>query len=241
MSLAKLPLRVAAVMALRGATFAGDAVFDSAIAPLAESVVKQQGLPLIVVYSDDAVADPASRLTASDLVGFVPTVTLTFHAAIATTIEVTSSGQVVRLADSDAAFEALLDILEAQILAALQRRGGAWAELWRTFALRVGTLQSRRGASVRKGTRFAAREIVLDVESVADPSGHGGEYPWNTALAALAADEATEEIATLLGGIVDAEVGEPDWAAMLNNTGLAYTRAKALGFVTAAGEEIVFP
>lgn len=240
MSLAKLPLRIAAVRALRGATFAADAVFDSAIAPLSDTISKGAGLPLIVVYSDDAVADPLARLASNDLSGFHPTVTLTFHAAIATAITVTDAGQTIELADSDAAYEALLDILEAQILAALQKGAGVWADLWRAFAISAGALHSRRGASARKGARFSAREIVLDVHAPANPLGIGPEYPWNLAVETMLADDETDDIGRLLDTVQTLAVGQPDWTNILTNTGLDKARAQALGFVTAAGEEVVF-
>lgn len=238
MSLIKLPLRLVSVRALRDLTYAGDAVFDSAIVPLETKVADAKGVPLIVVYTDDAHASPEGWAS-HDLAGFRPTVSLKFHAAVATEIK-SSSGEVV-VARSDEGFEATLDIMEAQILRVLQKGQGPWSELWRSLVIRADERHVRRGASALNGLHFAAREIEVPIESHPDPLGEGLEWPWNAVIDAFAADAELDGLATILLDFCTAEVAAPQWQRDLGNLGADRATALALGFVTAAGEELVFP
>lgn len=239
MSLAKLPLRLAAVQALRDRTWAGPAVFNSVIAPLATKVEDAAGLPFLVVYTDDSTASGVT-LSARDHTAFRPTVDLVIHAAVATEFAGIAGGGQIRLAASDAALEAQLDILEAQILAVLQRAADPWCDLFRAFVQDRGEMRSRRGASARKGLRFAAREIVLPIGSVADPSGAGPEYPWSIATEVFAADPETADLAAVIADLSTGTATFADWRRSFAATGFDRATARALGFTTDAGEEIVF-
>mgnify|MGYP000975258572 CR=1 FL=1 len=238
MSLAKLPLRIATVLALRGRTWVADRVFDSTITPIETKIDADKGLPFIVVYTD---ASHGSDEIGRDLTAFRPDVDLVFHVAVATEFRGTESGTEVVLARSDPGFEAQLDVIEAQIARALQRDPGDWADLWRAFVLHHGELRSRRGASARKGSRFAAREIVLPVQLAADPEGTGDEYPWGTAIERFAAETDLADLAVVLRSFCDDGVALPDWAKLYRTLGFDAARARVLGFVTADGEEVVFP
>lgn len=238
MGLIKLPLRMATVRALTGATWAGDAVFDSAIVPLETKVADEKGVPLIVVYTDDARGEGlgANQRNPSN---FLPDVSLTLHLAVAT--EISAKDGTAILGRSDFAFEAALDILEAQVVNTLQKADGPWPELWRTMARRVGERFVRRGASARKGIRFAAREMSLPIESYPDPSGRGIEYPWGDVIDTFDTDPDLSPLAETLRAFCDFEAGRPAWRGDIATTGFDRGTGRALGFVTADGEEIVFP
>lgn len=237
MGLIKLPLRIATVRALSGATWAGDAVFDSAIVPLETKVADEKGVPLIVVYTDDARGDGPSANQRNPS-GFLPDVSLTLHLAVAT--EISADDGSVILTRSDAAFEAALDILEAQVVNTLQKADGLWPELWRIMIRRVGERFVRRGASARKGVRFAARELSLPIESYQDPSGRGVEYPWGDVIETFGTDPDLAPLAETLRGFCEFEMVRPAWRSDLATTGLDRHTARALGFVTADGEEVAF-
>lgn len=239
MSLAKLPLRLASVMALRDKTWVGASVFDSTIAPIDQKLANENGIPILIVYTDDTHAT-GSGANLADLTAFMPTVDLTFHVAVATAIETNAAGGVVTIAHSDAGFEAQLDIVEAQIVRVLQKDPGPWGDLFRAFAIRTGERRSRRGASARKGLRFAAREIIIPVEAVPDPIGTPDEYPWNIAVDLFRATPALDDFAKILGDFCDWQPSDPEWRRDLGNLGFDRDRAQALGFVSADGEEIVF-
>lgn len=239
MSLIKLPLRVVTVKALTGLTYAGPAVFDSAIVPLEAKLADEQGVPLLVVYTDDSHAH-AHNVNAHDMAGFHPRINLTVHAAVATQISTTASGQAVVIARADEGLEATLDIIEAQVLRVLQYGQGAWSNLWRTLALNVEDLHVRRGASARKGLRFAAREMVMSIKSHSDPLGEGLEYPWNDVIAAFQADQDLDGLAAVLSDFCTSQSTAPQWQKDLNVMGLDKASASALGFATADGEDVVF-
>lgn len=237
MSLAKLPLRIATVLALRGETWVGDAVFDSSITPMDDRVRDEKGLPFLVVYTDDAHAE--SRLD-RDLTGLQLSVDLIIHAALATDFRGTEAGTEVMVARSDAGFEAQLDVIEAQILRTLQRGTSDWCELWRAFAPRHGEVRSRRGASARKGARFAAREIVLPLETVADPSGEGPEFPWNIAADVFGAHADTIDLAEILRSFMNEGVGLPDWQRLYRTLGMDAATARSLSFAAADGDDFIW-
>ena len=234
MSLAKLPLRVATVLALRGRTWAGQAVFDSSIVPLEAKVKDTDGHPLLVVYTDDSRSD-ASGPEQRDLTGLPAAVDLVIHAAVAVGFQGTEAGETISVARTDAGFEAQLDVIEAQVVRALQRGEDPWCELWRAFARARGGVRTRRGASARKGTRFAAREIILPVSVVADPLGTGPEYPWSLAIDQFAAYPDTSDIAAVLQGFVAAD-DAPEWLRDYRTLGMDAATARSLAFAAADGE-----
>lgn len=232
MSLAKLPLRIATVLALRGRTWVGGAVFDSSILPMEARISEGGGLPFVVVYTDDSHAELSHG---HDLTSAATTVDLVIHAAVATEYRSDDGGAVVTVARSDAGFEAQLDIIEAQIVLALQRGEGPWCELWRAFAPVRQSVRTRRGAVARKGARFAAREMVMTVETVPDPCGVGPEYPWSQAIDAFAAEPDTADLAQVLGTFVHAD-GAPEWLAIYRGLGMDAATARSFAFAAADGE-----
>lgn len=232
MSFAKLPLRIATVLALRGKTWVGDAVFDSSILPLETRIADSGGLPFIVVYTDDSHADVSAGC---DLTGGVATVDLIIHAAVATEYRADAAGTVVMVARSDAGFEAQLDVIEAQITRALQRGDDGWCELWRAFATGRTSIRTRRGGVARKGARFAAREMVLTVNVVPDPAGTGDEYPWSLAIDRFAAEPDTADLAQVLRAFV-APDDAPEWRRIYRTLGLDAATARSLAFAATDGE-----
>lgn len=238
MSLAKLPIRIASVMALRDKTWAS-AVFDSVITPLEQKVAEGGNVCLLVAYTDDAMSR-SETLVRYDMTGQCPTVHLTFHAAIASGIRTTANGQTITTARSDSAFEAALDVLSAQIVRVLQHDAGPWAELWRSFVVRIGERHERRGGVARKGSRFAAREIVIPLEVVPDPLGAGAEWPWNKAVELFGADPELSDLGHVLGAFCGDLPAMPAWRADLATVGLPAAIGSAIGLVTEDGDEVVF-
>lgn len=232
MSLAKLPLRIATVLALRGRTWAGDAVFDSSIIPIDTRIETDGGHPLLVVYTDEAQSRARGEM---DLTGLRPVVDLVIHAAVAVGFEGSESGASVSVARSDAGFEAQLDVIEAQVTRVLMRGEDPWSELWRAFARQRDGIRTRRGASARKGMRFAAREIVLPVEVVPDPLGTGAEYPWAMAVESFGANPDTSDLAAVLATFM-AGSDVPEWRRVYRTLGLDAATARSLAFAAADGE-----
>ncbi len=240
MNLIKLPLRIATVKALDGATYAGDKVFDSVIAPIDAKSQENRGVPLIVVYTDDAHGLSSTMNGSHDLTGIAPRVHLVLHLIMAKELSTSAGGQRVVIAASDSGLEASLDIMGAQVLRALQHGQSPWADLWRTLVRKIDDIHVRRGASARKGLRFAAREIVLPIETFADPLGTGLEWPWNDVVTVFGADEETSDLALILGDFCTDLTSRPDWAQDLAILGMGQKEALALSFVDQDGDIIEF-
>lgn len=238
MSLAKLPLRLLTVKALTGKTWAGDNVLDSAIAPIDKTVEDQKGILFIVVYTDDARSVPVAN--SRDLTAATPSVDLVMHIAVATELKTQAGGIDVVIGRSDANFEATLDITEASILAVLSRGTDAWCNLWRSLVTSVSTIRSQRGASAKRGLRYAARELLLTVETPPNPLGTGEDYPWTDIIAAFDVDDDLKPFAAFLGEFVTGAASLQAWQQDYRTFGLSQSVAKALALVTETGEEITF-
>jgi len=238
-SLIKLPLRIAAQKALLGRTYSGPFVFDSVITPLETQVNETKGNSFIAVYTDDAHLNSVA-FNVRDLIGFQPRVSLTFHLGIAKGLTTISANKAIELSQSDASLEMILDIQEAQILRVLQTDQNPWSNLFRALALRFSDVHIRRGASSRKGLRFAAREIVLPIEGHPDPLGTGNEYPWNTVIDVFKHDPDLDEVAAMLEDFCTTDQMKPAWRKDFTCTGFDQATARALGLVTHEGDEILW-
>lgn len=184
--LVRTALRLTAVKALAGRTFAGDRVQDSSIAPLAEALVLEPQ-PVIVVYTDD------DDITISGLDFLTPTggtCAMVFLVAIAGAVALEgAAGWSVTFPETDEASEMTLDLLETDIKLALLDPRSPWSDLWRRFAFTGSRWRSQRGATEEKGARYAARQIILDLDPISDPTpGVAPVGLWADLIAAIAAD-----------------------------------------------------
>ena len=165
MSLIGLALRICTVKALTGRTMAEGRVFDSSIAPLDVKVEEAAG-PLIVVYTDDE----EITLEGKDMLLGRRDLALMIHFAVASKFEVNDGAVSVEMPHTDEGLEAALDFLRHDILTTLQCGTGEWSKLWRELVVTTMSLSVRRGASALKGLRFAGRELVVHVDTLADPA-----------------------------------------------------------------------
>ena len=233
MSLARLIMRVAAARAIRGATLAEDRVFDSAVEPL-DQTISAQRQPLIVVTTDDA----ETELVGRDLLAGDVSCDLVFEAAIAARSQApagTDGGGdpvTITIPHTDEGMELALDMMERQIVRALTDPHSQWAEVWRDFVPRIKGRFSRRGASVEHGVRFAARQIVLTCDLIADPPQGAEVSPtsaWGTALAAFAADSALAPLEGVLRAELEGAEALADWRRAAAMLGLDLETVDALG------------
>lgn len=169
MSLTRLAMRIAAAKAIRGRTLAQDRVFDSAVDPIDRTILETHQ-PMAVVTTDEHSLDVTGR----DLGSGPHQCDLVVEIAIAARTEVQapdgSGGQItVAIPHTDEGMEITLDILEHQVIGALQRDDNAWTRLWMALVPRVTKRVSRRGASSEDGVRFAARQVVLTCDLVDTP------------------------------------------------------------------------
>lgn len=234
MSLSRLGMRIAAARALRGATLAEDRVFDSMIDPM--QLTTGDGEPALVVTTDDHNVSADGR----DLTGGNHSCDLVIEMLIAsqTAIPGTDGGQTVEITvpHVDEGMEVVLDLMEAQVARALSGGDGVWPSVWRAMVPRIEARSSRRGASAESGVRFAARQLILTCDLVADPVP-GAEPPADHAfgrlLAAMDADGALAPIAQILRAqIVD---DRADWRIAADALGVDEATTPSIGIGGATG------
>lgn len=229
MSLARLVMRIAAARALRGATLAEGRVFDSAIAPIDQTIAEERQ-PILIVTTDDH----EMEVTGRDLFHGNVSCDLVIEAAIAARIEVATGDDAeatIVIPHTDEGMELALDIMEHQIMAALTRERSGWSRVWMKLVPRVSRRLSRRGASVEKGVRFAARQIVLTcdlIEAPSDGAPIAKGTAWADLLGVMATDADLAPIAAMLRNEIE---GAPlnEWRRVANMLGIHQNTVNAVG------------
>jgi hypothetical protein len=170
MSIIRPILRMCAVAALRERTWAEDRVFDSDNTPLADALVNDPGTakPYITVYTDE---DTRTGIEGRDIYGAARSVSLVLEIGVASAVRVEGTDEVeIELPATDAGMELSVDMVETQAVAALiGDPRSAWGELLRRIVVGIQRAPSQRGGSAEKGTRWAARQVVLVCDVIADP------------------------------------------------------------------------
>ena len=226
MSLARLAMRIAAARALRGATLAEGRVYDSAIAPIDETIAEERQ-PILIVTTDDH----EMGVTGRDLFQGHIACDLVIEVAIAARVEVAGEESVITIPHTDEGMELALDLMEHQVMAALTRERSDWSRVWMKLVPRLSRRLSRRGASVEKGVRFAARQIVLTcdlIEAPADGAAIAEGTAWADLLSVMEADTDISPIARMLRAEIE---GTPlaDWRRAANMLGIHLETADAIG------------
>jgi hypothetical protein len=226
MSLARLAMRIAAARALHGATLAEARVHDSAIAPIDQTIAEERQ-PILIVTTDDH----EMEMTGRDLFHGNVSCDLVIEAAIAARVEVADGESVITIPHTDEGMELALDLIEHQVMAALIRNPNPWSRVWMKLVPRISRRQSRRGASVEKGVRFAARQIVLTCDLIEAPAS--GEAiaegsAWADVLAVVGSDPELAPIARMLRGEIE---GTPltDWRRAASTLGIHIETVRAIG------------
>ena len=231
MSLSRLAMRIATAHALKGATLAETRVFDSAVDPIDQTIAETRQ-PILIVTTDDHELEVTGR----DLAHGDVACDLVIEAAIASRVEVSAAdnegGEVtIAIPHTDEGMELALDVMEHQVMAALTRERSDWSRAWMKLVPRISRRLSRRGASIEKGIRFAARQIVLTCDLIEAPSD-GAEIPvgsaWDDVLGVMASDSELESIANMLRSEIEG-VPLSDWRRAANILGIDLEAADAIG------------
>jgi len=160
MSLVRLGVRIAAVMAITDATFAEDRVYDSEILSI-DTLVSKDPKPFITVTTDDDETDVTGR----DLLSGNRSLDLVIECIFAGKLD----GETVSIPETDAGMEITLDLMQRQVTRALSSEENVWSLDFKKLAVIITKMASRRGASAENGVRFAARQIVLTIDPMNDP------------------------------------------------------------------------
>lgn len=221
MSLVRLGVRVAAVYALAGRTYAEARVHDSALTPLDE-LVRETPVPFIVVTTDDDDQDVTGR----DVNAGPRRLDLVIEYGLAGP---TADGE-MEVPHTDAGMEIVLDLMQRQIFRALSVEASDYTTVFKRLVTSINSIASRRGAAATNGLRFAARQIVLNVDTINDP-GFGvalpDDHPLKTLADLLDADPAAGDVGAL---IVAAAQGDemPDYERILIDMGMTRTAARGI-------------
>jgi len=159
MSLNRLALRIATVLALKGRTHAGEAVFDSRNATIDE-LVRDEAVPVISVYTDE------------DMPGDERQVSLVIECAVSVLEQKEGKEPQLWTPTTDPMLELNLDLMEAEISDALAEPDNEAADIWRTLAFDIVKTSSQRGVfGVETDQRLAARQRLMTVRLLADTQG----------------------------------------------------------------------
>lgn len=229
MGLIRFAVRQCAARALRGATLAEDRVFLSVIDPL-DTKVQNNRAPMLIVNTDDHKVEAEGR----DLTGGEGRLDLVIEAVVAQKVEtdgIDGNGVEVSVTiiEADSGLDLTLDILEHQVTRALLA-DGTWPELFRRFVPVVHSRLSRRGADA-SGVRWAARQITITLDTMAEPVGGDAltpGYVWTDFLAAMQADAGLAPIVPLIRGVLAGDTR--DWARGAAMLGISEDIAIAAGF-----------
>lgn len=168
MSLERTALRIATVMALSNGfvapypTMAGGRVFDSRFDPLQIVDLKSDDvLPLITVITDDDSGTSLSENNGGP--PFEHTVTLCLDISIGMVGEIDEKPAFLAMPQSEPELEAMLDLFERQLRAALLNPINTWAGEYRKVARRMLDWKSARYVEADSNIRLAARKITASV------------------------------------------------------------------------------
>lgn len=233
MSITRALLRIAAVKALHGNTIAGEAVFDSMIDPV-DARLEGEPRPLIVVYTDDQQSDPEGRSDyfQGGTCDMVIEVVVGSRAVVAVPEELGGGNAFqIEIPNTDGGFEFSLDLIEAQVARALVGDLSPWARVWRSLSTSTPRYASRRGASVKNATRFAARQMTISTEPLIDLDRGmpiDPASPWGEMLALMEADQDLRGYAAIVRAHFETEP-LTEWRRTAERLGVNLETVSALG------------
>lgn len=246
-SLVGMALRMTSRRLLDGATFAGDRVHDSAIAPIDHMVKEGSDEPFILISTED---EEATMIPGRDVTGGHRKIDLVIEIAIAHAVSAQPETEgdeppapEIVIPATDAGMELSLSLIGRQVMRALfEQADSPWANLFKRFCIKVEKMSNRRGVGNKDGARFAARQIILSIECLQEPHfGHvpeGGE-PWGDFLAQILLDPELAGIEPLIRSSITGTPEIAAWDRGRSDQGLTTEAAEAIGIRMAEspGEE----
>jgi hypothetical protein len=255
MSLVRIALRMATVMALKGRTLAEDNVLDSEIGVLTEDIhglnvnLRRKGR-FIAVYTDDAEAKPDEQRMFHDN----GVVNLCIEYGVTDTMieevdDPDEPGKRIKaiipgIPHADRMHEFYLDLLGRQIRTNLLDGGSQAGEVLRGLIGRVVKITCERAGSDRKGERVAAQKLTFTVDAMRDPQfveDVPSDGPMGRFLALLDAGSVDDrKLADLMRAQIPATPDDIEKARARIGLTLAELSALGFGFLPNADEESQF-
>ena len=169
MSLIRAVARLTAVAALRNITLAEARVYDSDNTALNEAVTAaNKPLPYITVYTDD---DIRSGFSGKDVYTPARELAVVLEIAVASPVKIEGETDPsdITIPATDSGLELGVDVLEAQAIGALLGNPlNKWGELFRDLVVTISRIPTTRGASGAQGARWAARQVIIRLDPIAD-------------------------------------------------------------------------
>lgn len=194
-------LRLCAVQALlETITLAQDRVYDSTNKPLLDVLkLDAKSVPFISVYTDN---DNLVRGTIEHgIYSATHETQIVLEMGMASAVLAQGKYKTIRVPHTDDAMEMTLDFLQAQALAAIVGDPRSeWAEIIRTSISGVTGLLSSRSGRSDQGAQWAARRVILTVDTIAEPRPGGELSASIQRFIALAKERAPE--GTLAGALL---------------------------------------
>lgn len=233
MSIVRQLLTISAVQAMRGQTLAGPCVFDSQISVLSDALDDARR-PVIIVSIEGS--EQPDHGIAQSLLGRTANFKLLVQAAVFELQKMAEAdgGEPEELeyvlGETDAAFEATLNLMDRQWRGVLSQPRNAWAEIFRGLVQRVGTINDIRATDPKTGRRHALRLTQVEIEAIADPVP-GEDLPpaIEAGLAALEAMADYAETAAAWRSVLADFAGLEDWELSQARMFMARGTMDALG------------
>ncbi|MBD8556904.1 hypothetical protein IFT84_20555 [Rhizobium sp. CFBP 8762] len=170
MSVVRQLVVTSAVEALRGRTVAGDCVYDSRIDSF-RGLVNEDGQTALIISCEEAEQDGTAHSDGGFL-GRSTELRLLIQAIVVSVSKIkTEDGEalVSDIAETDAAYEAVLNILDRQWRAVLHDYDVAWCRVFRGLVLGVGKIIDTRAVDPEVGRKYACRYTQVSLKVVHEP------------------------------------------------------------------------
>lgn len=220
--------------ALREQTWAGDRVFEQPVNPLPMVLQgnPRVGQPAIAVYVEQVEGDPRQLETQRG----AQKVGLKVVVYAPPKVKVESDGETLAF-DADGA-GLVLNLMQRQVLSALQHGNGPWVGLFRQLTTKSTSRKSRfLLIEFEDGVRLPSAELAIDVEAIPEPDFGRGLYgPW-VSLDGLLRDDGQSAVADLLKNAIEQPNDLPEWALLQAQNNLTDAAYRAIGLAPLAVTE----
>ena len=238
MSVARLALRISALQAIKDRTFVAGNVRDSdmgAIDIAGDGALKSSAdAPFVVIYTDDSKAEETGLrdLRQTGMLDLVLEFGIT--AAMFTLDKTTGVSSITGpggVSNTDAGFEATLDLIDRQVVSALTDPDNEWAELWRRLSDKVVKVERKRAVNAEDGNRLAFRQVRMTLAVKPDPvAGQplADSSVWSSFKALV--DRDVSDLSDMVSAMLGLPGVEVTYGMLQRSRGNTAGEARALGY-----------
>lgn len=243
MSVVRQLVCVAAVEALRGRTLAGDDVYDSKIDTLPD-LLRNSNRPALIVSVEESAQGDGGQWEGG-LLGRATVLTMLVQAVVVAVTEIeTEDGLslIPGIAETDAAYEATLNLLDRQWRAALHDHADDWSRVFRGLVTGIGKISDTRAVDPQAGRKYACRFTQVSLAVVDEPlPGDPAPACIEAGLAAMEADgdAGYREVANIMRHLLIEGAPLPEWRQAQSALFVPRDAMPALGLGPIAIDDLV--